>query len=447
MKKLKKLKKLTAIVTVCALSLTVAAAATKGKEDAYAADVSSGKAGTNTTWTLEDGVLTLGGTGTVGWDGWKETLQDSIADNDPTALDWRYNWHYNPDTGRYEQEKTEESYYNPWKSERVKSVKKVSVQDGITGFKGSVFNYFGNMKEAELADSVTDIGWAFWSCDNLEKITLPNKLIEIQYRAFAGCSSLPEITIPSSVVKIGDGAFSSCESLKDVKLSNNVTTVAYETFYNCSSLPEITIPYSVTSIEERAFDNCTSLATVNFEGDMPEFAYNAFNGVTATVYYPKENSTWTAEKQQNYGGNLTWVAKSLAESLAIVREGTDSEYAIGSGKSVSIQSTGPLKYLTGISVDGKALSQEYYSLDKDKNAVVISAQYLDSLSAGDHTITLNYTYGSVDTVLKVSGNSQTNIGANPKTADNSHAMVWMIVSLLSAGCFCVLAGKRRKKLD
>ena len=34
---------------------------------------------------------------------------------------------------------------------------------------------------------------------------------------------------------------------------------------------------------------------------------NAFYGVTATVYYPAGNATYTEEKMQNYSGNLTWV--------------------------------------------------------------------------------------------------------------------------------------------
>ena len=33
----------------------------------------------------------------------------------------------------------------------------------------------------------------------------------------------------------------------------------------------------------------------------------SFLNVTATVYYPADNETYTASKMQDYGGNLTWV--------------------------------------------------------------------------------------------------------------------------------------------
>lgn len=39
---------------------------------------------------------------------------------------------------------------------------------------------------------------------------------------------------------------------------------------------------------------------------------NAFSRVTAEAYYPAENSTWTPEIMQNYGGNLTWIEKEIS---------------------------------------------------------------------------------------------------------------------------------------
>lgn len=41
---------------------------------------------------------------------------------------------------------------------------------------------------------------------------------------------------------------------------------------------------------------------------MQPLAVLLFNGVTATVYYPSGNKTWTAGARGNYGGKLTWKA-------------------------------------------------------------------------------------------------------------------------------------------
>lgn len=36
---------------------------------------------------------------------------------------------------------------------------------------------------------------------------------------------------------------------------------------------------------------------------------NCFGNVTATVYYPASQSTWTSDLMQDYGGTITWVAR------------------------------------------------------------------------------------------------------------------------------------------
>ena len=57
--------------------------------------------------------------------------------------------------------------------------------------------------------SVTSIGKsAFYDCDALTSITIPNSVISIGNFAFSGCSSLTSITIPNSVTSIGNSAFS-----------------------------------------------------------------------------------------------------------------------------------------------------------------------------------------------------------------------------------------------
>ena len=43
-----------------------------------------------------------------------------------------------------------------------------------------------------------------------------------------------------------------------------------------------------------------------FTGDAPIIGNYCFNYLTATVWYPLANTTYTAEVMQNYGGTLTW---------------------------------------------------------------------------------------------------------------------------------------------
>jgi len=87
-----------------------------------------------------------------------------------------------------------------------------------------------------------------------------------------------------------------------------VTAIGNSAFYGCTNLKQIVIPDSVTSIYSWAFRSCSGLTSITFSGDAPTFDTNAFRDVTATVYYPANNPTWTEAVRQNYGGNITWVA-------------------------------------------------------------------------------------------------------------------------------------------
>ena len=99
----------------------------------------------------------------------------------------------------------------------------------------------------ELTYRVTSIGkYAFYGCESLTAITIPNSVTIIEDSAFHDCKKLSSITIPESVEIIGDSAFAYCESLK-----------------------VIAIPNSVKYIGDWAFSSCSSLAVITFQGAAP----------------------------------------------------------------------------------------------------------------------------------------------------------------------------------
>lgn len=128
------------------------------------------------------------------------------------------------------------------------------------------------------------------------------------------------VVIPDSVTTIGFAAFSGCDKLTSVTLPQGLTTIDDATFQDCSSLTGITIPEAVTHIGWAAFSGCSQLSTVSFTGSAPTFETTIeingveevddviFHSVTATVYYPANDPSWTEEVRQNYGGTLTWVS-------------------------------------------------------------------------------------------------------------------------------------------
>lgn len=127
--------------------------------------------------------------------------------------------------------------------------------------------------------AVTGIGdRAFYNCDELKSVTIPNSVTTIGDNAFAYCDNLESLTIGNSVTRIGESAFYYCEKLTSVTIPNSVTVIGEAAFYNCSKLESVSIPNSVTEIEGWAFEYCRSLKSVSIPGSVTSIGNSAFYG-------------------------------------------------------------------------------------------------------------------------------------------------------------------------
>ena len=216
------------------------------------------------------------------------------------------------------------------------SLKKVTLEEGIQRIDQQVFRESG-VESIKIPDSVTYMeGHVFWNCQNLTTVeigegmsSVPNHTFDgcsalktvklgrfvstIGQSAFYGCKNLTTINWPEFLTTIKNSAFNSCSSLTSVKLPYGVNYVDYNAFENCTALKEFTVPGSIISIGQRTFVNCKNLKTVKFEGNAPSIGSNAFLNVTANVYYPSDNGTWTSSVMKQYGGNLTWTGYTYVE--------------------------------------------------------------------------------------------------------------------------------------
>ena len=73
-------------------------------------------------------------------------------------------------------------------------------------------------------------------------------------------------------------------------------------------IKSVSVGADIRSIAAGAFSGCSGLKTIRFAGHAPgTIGRNAFKGVTATVYYPGLDVSWTEAEKKDYGGDLTWV--------------------------------------------------------------------------------------------------------------------------------------------
>ena len=126
---------------------------------------------------------------------------------------------------------------------------------------------------------VTSIGaYAFYYCDNLTSVTIPNSVTNIGASAFSRCSYLQSVEIPSTVVSIGRSAFEDCGELTDVTIPNGVRTISERMFRNCATLMDVTIPSSVTNIEASAFFGCLGLTCMTIPEGVVTLGVDLFYG-------------------------------------------------------------------------------------------------------------------------------------------------------------------------
>ena len=271
----------------------------------------------------------------------------------------------------------------PW-SAFAENLKKVVIGEGVTTVGTNAFYFCQKLEEVQLPSTITVIGAsAFDCCNKMKKINLPEGITAIDAKAFYGCGSLETLVLPKTLTDIGGRAFVSCITLKEIKIPNGVTRIPSDAFMSCSGLTKVIIPRSVTSIGNYAFAHCTGLTeitipknvnsigdrgfsfndnlkTITFMGGCPatmgypENPY-VFEDVTATVYYPQDDTTWNAGTKKGYGGTLTWVAKAI----------NADDYGLN---------------VAGVKVTDEALSGTGWRYDPDENVLYLSTGFTQSVT-------------------------------------------------------------------
>ena len=148
--------------------------------------------------------------------------------------------------------------------------------------------------------------YAFSCSANITHVTIPEGINTLPYGLFYWCDKLEGVDLPDSIVHIDERVFSGCSSLAEIQLPTSLTHIGYEAFANCSALTSLTIPASVQLIGELAFSHCNHLETIYFLGNVPDIADDSFASVFADAFYPEDNSTWTFDKMDDFGGFLVW---------------------------------------------------------------------------------------------------------------------------------------------
>ncbi len=173
------------------------------------------------------------------------------------------------------------------------------------------YSYRSQIKNVKIQSGVASVGdYAFFNCNNLTSVTIPNTATAIGERTFGNCVNLSNITIPDSILSVGNYAFVDCDNLSNISIGNAVNSIGNSSFSGCDSLKRITIPKNVASIGTFAFSGCDSLETINVDSNNVNYSSidgNLFNkngssliqyaiGNTRTSYTVPNNVTSIEER-------------------------------------------------------------------------------------------------------------------------------------------------------
>lgn len=285
----------------------------------------SGSCGKNLTWTLDNGVLTISGTGAM-WD-------------------WDNEW-----------------YGFCGVLDQADEVTSVVVESGVTSIAYEAFNWLENMTSVTIPKTVTAIGCSAFlvGCDALTTINyagttsqwkkisstlslpLATKVVcsngtvtpalsgkcgkNVSYsisddgvltisgtgamnnftyeRDISDCPwhgvryALKKIVVKEGVTSIGSYAFSFDLSVTDVTLPSSLKTIGNDAFLGCYGLTSVVIPEGVTSVGAYAFERCTSIETITVPASTTELGNHAFD---TGEYY--DGSYHTQLTDIYYGGS------------------------------------------------------------------------------------------------------------------------------------------------
>lgn len=220
----------------------------------------SGTCGENLTWTLEDGVLTVSGTGSMlpgtNWQSMQSEITEVVIEEGAENI-------------------SREAFSN---CNRITSV---SLPQSLTAIDSFCFRACTALQTINIPESVINIGTGcFTGCIKLTSAVLPDGLEQIPYSLFQNCRALSDVKLPAGCTRIGQSSFSGCTALKSITLPDTLYALDSASF-SFSGLESVSLPEAVTVIPDSCFYMCQSLRSVKLSARLKSLGLQCFAGCTA----------------------------------------------------------------------------------------------------------------------------------------------------------------------
>ena len=236
-----------------------------------------GAGGDNLVWTLDwDGLLSISGTG---------KMADYDGDEFNSAP-WR-NYSADIKSAVIAEGAASVGSLAFYTCENITDIK---LPDGITTIGRAAFSGCTRLENIVIPDSVTVMhSGVFHNCASLESIVIPNSVKDLDtWWLFGGCSKLTNVTLPEGITHIGGGTFEACTGLRHIEIPAGVERIIDYAFIDCTNLESVVFNEGITEILNGVFQNCTGLVNIRIPDGVTNIGYHAFYNCTGleTIVIP-----------------------------------------------------------------------------------------------------------------------------------------------------------------
>lgn len=325
----------------------------------------------------------------------------------------------------------------------------------VTSIGDHAFSWCTDLTEITIPESVTSIGdHAFSGCSSLTQITIPEGVTSIGGYAFTFCSSLKEITIPESVTSIGDDAFYGCDNLTNVyvredlslgtdpfiDVSQGAHVWCYEVLKNAEAPEDGKVHVAIVSVKGKDGTDITDSLAIS-DGAMGDgyvidevepsnltlkHTLTGTEATPATCTEPGNVEYWTCDACGKYfsdenGSNEITAEDTMLKAIghsyengkctvcsevdpafkAMIIEGANGKWQKGSEDGLPFTSNAAFADFLKVQVDGKDVDSSNYTVEDGSTVVTLNASYLETLSAGKHTLAIVSDTGTAETEFTV----------------------------------------------
>lgn len=257
-----------------------------------------------------------------------------------------------------------------------------------------------------------------------------NHTIEVTFKQGSQTPNVPGVTAPSITTQPGNATVKEGETA---------------TFTIAASGDNLTYQWKINRNDGNGWVNIAGANAASYTTSTVDKSCNGFQYkcVVSNSAGNVESNTATLTVQ-DAGGSDNPDMPSNPDTTYQIIGGANSSWTAGSSEGLTIRGNGEFSKFTGVKVDGKLLDQSNYTAKEGSTIITLKDSYLNTLSAGTHTVEILWTDGSASTAFTINANTSYKKDDVPKTGDST-PIAWLFILAGLSGTGLILTGKKGRK--